>query len=214
MIKKVFGVGINDANYTVKIQESYYIEGKRKRRTTFECPYYVKWKSMLMRCYSEGYLNKNPTYKDCLVCDEWLTFSNFKSWMETQDWEGKQLDKDLLFRGNRVYSPTTCLFVPKDVNYFMLTCKASRGDTPLGVTHCSRTNHIVAYIRDFSGKELNLGVFSSYSSAHFAWLYHKISNCKQLLIKHSSSRDVVKGLTAVLYRLEENFTNKVVCDVL
>ena len=77
------------------------------------CPYYMKWHGMLQRCHSVAYIKKkkNPTYKDCWACDEWLLFSNFKAWMRAQEWEGKHIDKDLLITGNKKkYSPETSYF--------------------------------------------------------------------------------------------------------
>lgn len=95
----VYGVGINDADYLVT-----------------DCLYYRKWKQMLRRCYSSNFHVKNPSYIGCDVCEEWKVFSNFKQWMMTQDWEGKELDKDIIFPGNKVYSPDKCVFVDKEVN--------------------------------------------------------------------------------------------------
>ena len=86
----VFGVGINDSDYEVYKYET--INGKRK--ATWKCPYYERWVSMLRRCYSPRSLEKYPTYKGCTVCEEWLTFSTFKKWMENQEWEDRHLDKD------------------------------------------------------------------------------------------------------------------------
>lgn len=71
---------------------------------------------MLQRCFSEGLHKKHPSYLGCKICNEWLVFSNFKAWMETQDWEGKELDKDIY--GQELYSPDTCLMVRPDVNKF------------------------------------------------------------------------------------------------
>lgn len=93
----VYGVGVDDLDYPKK---KLLPNGKYSF-----CPYYQRWRGMIRRCYSKAQLGKNPNYEGCTVCDEWLTFSNFKSWMEKQDWEGKELDKDLLVRGNKVYSP-------------------------------------------------------------------------------------------------------------
>jgi len=95
----VYGVGINDADYVV-----------------MNCLYYRKWKQMLRRCYSSNFHVKNQSYIGCSVCEEWRLFSNFKMWMMSQDWEGKELDKDMLFPGNKVYSPDKCVFVDKEVN--------------------------------------------------------------------------------------------------
>ena len=94
--KLVQGIGVNDSDYIVKKFESYInLNGDKKRRLIWVCPFYQKWGSMLTRCYSEKYQERHPTYKDCTVCEEWTTFSNFKKWMQGQDYQGKHLDKDL-----------------------------------------------------------------------------------------------------------------------
>lgn len=111
MLRTVCGVGLNDADYVVKPL----VNGVR-----VPCPYYTRWRCMIERCYSIQVHKRQPTYSDCIVCEEWLTFSNFKAWMETQDWEGNQLDKDLLVEGNKVYGPDTCVFVSSDVNNFII----------------------------------------------------------------------------------------------
>ena len=101
--KPIYGWGINDADYVV----SYAVNGKRK-----SCQYYEKWVGMLRRAFSEKYKAKNPSYLCVTVCEEWKYFSNFKKWMETQYFDGLELDKDILKSGNSVYSPETCAFVP------------------------------------------------------------------------------------------------------
>lgn len=100
--KLIYGVALNDSWYNVNYKSV---------GVTFSCPYYTRWVAMLRRCYSSSYKAKKTTYRDCSCCDDWLVFSVFRSWMEQQDWEGKELDKDIRVRGNKLYSPTTCLFV-------------------------------------------------------------------------------------------------------
>lgn len=100
--KMLCGVGVNDADYII----SPIVNGVQVR-----CPFYNRWKDMIYRCYSEVSQKGNPTYKACTVCDEWLLFSNFKKWMEKQDWKGKQIDKDIKVKGNKEYGPDTCLLV-------------------------------------------------------------------------------------------------------
>lgn len=78
--KLVYGVGINDADYPTTQREK--VNGEWK--ITWRCLYYDRWVSMLTRCYSSKCHEKQPTYKGCSVCDEWLTFSNFRKWMEQQ----------------------------------------------------------------------------------------------------------------------------------
>ena len=87
--KLIHGVGINDADYVVEKKETIsHVNGKRKQKTTWICPFYRAWKCMLTRCYSATYQERKPTYRGCSVSEEWLTFSNFKSWMEKQDFQG------------------------------------------------------------------------------------------------------------------------------
>lgn len=98
--KLVYGVGNNNADYAVEKKETIgYVDGKQKRKLVWVCDYYRTWKSMLKRCYSAKYQERCPTYKGCTVSEDWLVFTNFRDWMMAQDWEGKQLDKDLLFEG-------------------------------------------------------------------------------------------------------------------
>lgn len=81
--------------------------------------FYKIWNAMLARCYNPRCLELQPTYIDCNVCDEWLIFSNFKKWADDPNngyIEGYDLDKDILVKGNRVYSPDTCCFVPHQLN--------------------------------------------------------------------------------------------------
>ena len=110
--KLVHGVGINDADYAVANYETIgCVDGKQKQKRVWLCPYYQAWTSMLERCYSAKWHERNPTYKNCTVSDEWLTFSNFKAWMEKQDFEGKQFDKDLLVQVIRFYSAETAFLL-------------------------------------------------------------------------------------------------------
>ena len=55
MSKLVFGVGVNDLDYRTQVKE-YVTEdgGRRVQKTVFLCKYYIVWKSMLERCYSEN----------------------------------------------------------------------------------------------------------------------------------------------------------------
>lgn len=80
---------------------------------------YNRWANMLLRCYDEKAQEKHPTYKDVSVCEEWHCFQNFAKWYE-ENWEshmqGWHLDKDILVKGNRIYSPKTCCFVPQEIN--------------------------------------------------------------------------------------------------
>ena len=81
---------------------------------------YNTWNSFLERSYDEKYHMKYPTYKDVISCEEWHNFQNFAKWFEEnynpETMEGWQLDKDILIKGNKIYSPETCCFVPQEIN--------------------------------------------------------------------------------------------------
>lgn len=173
----IFGVGIKDNEYSLVKKE--YVGGKWKR--VWACPYYLKWKDMLMRCYSEKYLAKNPSYRGCTVCEEWLTFSNFKSWMEQQDWEGKELDKDLLLKGNKLYSPSTCIFIDQVLNTFLVNQRNGKG--LLGASWHQRDKVYGSNISNpFTGCTEFLGNFKTEQEAHTAWCFRKKQLIEQLIV--------------------------------
>lgn len=122
-VKLVYGIGINDSGYRV----SSIVNGKR-----VSCPYYSAWANMLNRCYGESMLLARPGYSGVKVCDEWLVFSKFREWMEAQDWEGKQLDKDIL-TDEAVYSPSTCAFVSSKINMLVRKDYIRTSSLPKGV---------------------------------------------------------------------------------
>ena len=114
--------------------------------------------------------------------------------MNSQNWEGKQLDKDLLVEGNKVYSAETCAFVSSMVNTFVNDCGASRGDWPIGTywnkrdrTFHSRCNN------PFTKKIEHLGYFMCEQEAHQAWLTRKLELAKDLAEIQSDER-VAKAL--------------------
>lgn len=169
--KLVEGVGINDADYVIARNEIL-LSGKQRR--TWVCPFYSKWTEMIKRCYSEKYQTNKPTYRGCTVCEEWLTFSNFKAWMESQDWKGKQLDKDLLKEGNKIYSPDYCIFVERKINMFVTDSGAARGEYMIGVHFHIPLGKFQAECRNpFIKKSEYLGIFNTELDAHLAWKKRK-----------------------------------------
>lgn len=171
----VLGVGFNDAGYKVKLTEECGTKGRRKQRVVWVCPFYQTWRNMLTRCYSKS---KNIAYNNCVVCGDWLTFSIFKGWMEKQSWEGAQLDKDLLIKGNLIYSPDTCVFLPKKVNLFLTENKNTKGNLPIGVDEriTNKSNPYRASIHNpFTLKREHLGYFPTPEEAHLAWKSAKTS---------------------------------------
>lgn len=116
--KSVEREGVNDADYMT----NQIVNGKREC-----CPYYKVWHSMLFRCYSLSCHNNQHYYSDCSVSKDWLHFMKFRGWMEQQDWLGKDLDKDIITPGNKVYSSEKCVFVSATINSMLSREKETRG---------------------------------------------------------------------------------------
>lgn len=173
----VKGVGINDADYRLNIWEHLGREnGKQKQKLIWRCPFYSVWMSMLDRCYSEKSLQKFPSYEDVYVCEDWLRFSNFKAWMEVQDWKDKQLDKDILFPRNKVYSPKTCVFVSELTNKFVEEGRPNGNGLPMGVSVVKKKTKTIfhSYCQQLGeDKRKHLGHYATVEQAHLAWLKEK-----------------------------------------
>jgi hypothetical protein len=203
MNKLVYGVGVNDLGYRVHVQE-YVTEngGKRIQKTVFLCPYYAAWTDMLKRCYSKKSLERNPSYSGTSVCGEWVYASEFKKWMEQQDWQDKSLDKDIIAPRSKLYSPDTCAFVLPATNLFVTASDASRGDCPIGVTLYKRTGKYQAQCSNpFSEERGHLGYFSTPKEAHEAWRKRK-HELAQLVAARESDPRVVDALRK-RYSVEE-----------
>lgn len=172
MSKLIYGIGVNDSEYAVTKHDN----TDSKRKIIWRCPVYHTWSLMLMRCFSEAYQSKYPTYVGCTVQRSWLRFSNFAKWMENQDYEGKCLDKDILNPSNKVYSPKTCVFIDNLTNTFVTDAAAARGPYPIGVSlHPLGTlNKYKATCRNpiLKTRE-HLGSFPTTAQAHEAWRKRK-----------------------------------------
>ena len=130
---------------------------------------YNTWYKMIERCYDEKYHKKYSTYIDCEVCEEWLCFQNFAKWYEEYYYEieGQRmhLDKDILVKGNKIYSPDTCIFVPLRINELFTKSNAIRGEYPIGIYYCKQTNKLKVQCNIYDNKlckekRIGLGCFS------------------------------------------------------
>lgn len=99
-------------------------------------PYYIRWAGMVARCYNPRSEFDEPSYIGTTVCDEWANFQNYAEWYcnhpyRNDDW---QVDKDLLGKGKKLYSPETCCFVPKIINSIFVRQVENKGhNLPVGV---------------------------------------------------------------------------------
>lgn len=130
---------------------------------------YTSWHFMIQRCYTDKPRYSN--YKDCTVCDEWLNFQTYAIWAESNGLiNGFEVDKDLLVKGNRVYSPSTCVVVPHEVNVVILGANGNRGDLPIGVDF-NKNKYRVRLNKD--GVLVEIGYFDDVDTAFMAYKHEK-----------------------------------------
>lgn len=154
----IFGFGINDFNSSVMSVDTPLVRS-----------IYMKWYLMISRCYSSGCgksWGNTHSYSDCYVCEEWSKFSAFYDWAKDKYYEGCELDKDLLVKGNKIYSPETCCFIDRSINNFIRVSSAGHYDNHLGKYRATCNN-------PFTKRKESLGLFSSRDEAEKAWRLRK-----------------------------------------
>ena len=172
--KLVCGIGRNDYDENVRVN------GKPIHS-------YTTWLGMMNRCYSEKVQEKQHTYRGCSVCNEWLSFSNFKKWYDENypkhlvDMNIRvELDKDLLVEGNKVYSPETCIFIPKRVNKFLSIKYKKNKSGYVGVTFYTNYDKWVAHINEFNSEKIkHLGYFTDVKDAGKAYQKAREEQCEK-----------------------------------
>jgi hypothetical protein len=135
---------------------------------------YVFWESMMKRVYNHQNECMVRNYSDVSVCEEWHNYQNFAEWCQTQTGfkMGFHLDKDLLLEGNKVYSPTTCCFIPPHLNAAITGMKHTNTTGYTGVV-LTDTGRFLAGIT-MNGVGINLGTYDTKQQASL--MYKSIKN--------------------------------------
>ena len=179
MTDLVYGIGINDRSKPARFDST---------RMTKE---YAFWKRMLERCGCDKRKIEFPTYKSCAVSENFKYYSYFYDWCQSQvgfSSDGWHLDKDLLIKGNKVYSENTCIFLPPKLNTLILSCKAHRGELPVGVCFEKSSLRYTASCM-FEGKKKKIGRYSTPKQAFEAYKIFKESYIKQVAEQYKSQID-------------------------
>lgn len=172
-----FGVG----PYSSKLKEDSYKSTKE----------YVHWSSMLTRCYTETYQERFPTYIGCSVDEQWHNYQEFAEWCNWQVGfnEGYVLDKDILVKGNKVYSPETCVLVPPELNSLVVTQINPGKNVPAGISfQTSYQKYIVSCAVD--GKNKNLGRYKCPEEAFAVYKQFKENLIRERAEKYKDKMDI------------------------
>lgn len=194
-IPSICGVGIVDLERTVD-----------KNGIRFDS--YIRWKSMLQRCYNKKIEESIPTYKNITVCKEWHNYSNFKKWYDENyyeiDGEKMHLDKDILFKGNKIYSPDTCVFVPQTINCLFTKRGLDRGKYPIGVVFSKESNKYKANLNN-RNKRVYIGAFDTPEESFNAYKEAKEQYIKEVADEYKDK--IPKKLYDAMYKWEVEITD-------
>ena len=173
---------------------------------------YKHWSSMIRRCYADNKNKFNPTYKDCSVCEEWHNFQNFGKWFDenyyTIENETMALDKDILVKGNKTYSPETCVFVPQRINSLFLKRNKSRGKYPIGTSYNKRDKKYESCCHMYKNNRYTrhaIGNFDTPTEAFTAYKTFKEQYIKQVANEYKDK--IPKKLYDAMYRYEVEITD-------
>ena len=188
-------------------------EGKYKGKENGEThKYYVIWVSMLQRCYDPKYQERYPTYNRCKVEEEVLNFQHMCEWLDENYYEvpGEKmhLDKDILCKGNKVYSRETCIFVPERINLLFVKRDNNRGDNPIGVEDLPSGNYRVRCSNGF-GKQIDLGVYPTKEEAFKVYKEYKEKVIKETIDSYEGKipEPYYTRLKTAMYNYEVEITD-------
>ena len=188
----VYGIGVVGTKYPIS-------EGGRDTKE------YTLWCNMLKRCYSDTYKKQRPTYEGCEVSENFKYYEYFYEWCQNQVGfgnEGWQLDKDLLVKGNKVYSENVCIFIPTEINSVLIKCTATRGEHLIGAHWCKTKKAFVARVNKSKKGSEYLGLFNTEIEAFNAYKQAKENYIKELANKWRGRIDVRAYNALMKYQVE------------
>ena len=171
---------------------------------------YDSWHNILTRCYDEKYHKKQPTYIGCEVSKEFHNFQNFGIWDEDNyyeiEGERMHLDKDILVKHNKIYSPETCIYVPQTINNLFVKRQNDRGESVIGTSPKNGKYQVKCWLLNpetGKPKQEYLGLYETQEKAFEVYKYYKEHNIKVVA-------DYYKGLIPQnLYRALYNYEVKI-----
>lgn len=150
---------------------------------------YRLWVRMMQRSYYDKTQERSPTYKGCSVGEVFIKYQEFAKWCFSQEFISKsyQLDKDLLIRDNKVYSPDTCCFLPRELNDLLSYRKAVNSKCLIGVTDNGKGGYVSKIMTN--SEQRYLGTFNTPEEAFYAYKEAKEAYIKELANKYKDKID-------------------------
>lgn len=197
----ICGVGVVGEKYAT----SY--EGKQTKE-------YGVWYEIIKRCFDDNYKEKHPEYISATCCQDWLYYPNFYEWLHSQEnfdkWQDGNsnwcIDKDILIKGNKHYSPETCCLVPLHVNVLFTKRDKKRGKYLIGVSK-SRTRFQARCNNPFTKKLEHVGVYDTEIEAFFAYKNKKEFFIKEVATNEYQQKTITKQCYEAMMKYEVEITD-------
>jgi len=189
--KSICGIGyFGEGNY-----KAFDVETKKPTKE------YDAWRSMIRRCY-DNTVSNHSSYEDCTVCEEWHNFQVFAKWFDKNYYEvnkeSMQVDKDILVKGNKIYSPNTCLIVPNTINTIFIKAFGARNGLPIGVYSREKRQPLKPYVAQCGdidlGKQKTLGSFKTPKEAFLVYKEYKEEYIKRIANRY------INNIPNILYK--------------
>lgn len=186
----------------------YNFSDKNGNRTKCE----IEWRLIFQRCYYEADLKRFPSYRDCSICEDWHNFQNFAEWFEENYYkvndEHMVLDKDILIKNNKIYSPNTCIFVPERINILFTKTNSKRGLYPIGVSfdkYANKYSSQCSILVNGIKKQKKIGRFNTPEEAFNAYKEFKEQYIKQVADEYKDK--IPKKLYEAMYKYKVEITD-------
>lgn len=180
-----------------------YSSSKNNKRTNA----YTKWADMVKRCYNEKSQENLPTYRTVTIFEEWECFQNFAEWVEKncnlETMKGWHLDKDILIKGNKIYSPETCCLVPQEINNLFIKSDKARGEYPIGVSKEKR--RFKAELSTGKNTRIYLGTFNTPEEAFQTYKIAKELRIKEMADKYK--KEIIPEVYQAMYNYQVEITD-------
>lgn len=183
--------GIMGTNIDINEDESFSISYSKE---------YKFWFNILCRCKDDKFKKDNHTYTECLIDEKWLYFWEFYKWLHNQDnflsWnynDGWAIDKDIIVKGNKIYSSETCCLVPKNINNLLLKHDKKRGEYPIGVTKRKSDGMFeVQCSNPLINKYVTVGLYSNEINAFMGYKKYKENIIKKVAELEYNKKNITK----------------------
>lgn len=155
-------------------------------------PLYQTWMCILDRATDEHHKSIHPTYKTCSISEDWLCFSTFEKEVKLLvGYDDKlsykdiefEIDKDILFHGNKEYSLEKCIWIPRNLNLFFTNINSKNTSGYEGVS--KQGDKYIAKV-SMRGERIKLGTFTTKLEAYEEYSKQKLTILNTYLLEEFS----------------------------